>query len=122
MIFYMRMESWPWSSYTLSYLQHYLTPGLFGQPYNNEVYVNHLQALLMVLCRINDGHNPSLFYDDESTSSSNEESSAHLTPLEDLVVHWNSLVNMQSDEQLVDEGQMMTVVIKCEAGVHIQPP
>lgn len=67
-------------------------------------------AFLLVLCRINDGQNPNLRYETVDGGGDGE----GLTPLEDLLCHWSTLVNMQVEDELVTEGQSLANVIKFE--------
>lgn len=88
----------------------YLFTGLMHISYFNSERINEMLAFLLVLCRINDGQNPNLRYETVDGGGDGE----GLTPLEDLLLHWSTLVNMQVEDELVTEGQSLANVIKFE--------
>ena len=78
--------------------------------YYNLDRINEMLAFLLVLCRLNDARDPNIRYEADSKQGYLDE----LTPLEDLITHWTTLVNMQTDDDLQSDGECLVDVIKME--------
>lgn len=78
--------------------------------YYNLERINEKLAFLLVICRLNDAQKPFIRYE----ADGDEEEVDELTPLEDLLVHWSTLVNMQSDDDIVEQGTVLMSFIKSE--------
>ncbi|XP_052772783.1 telomeric repeat-binding factor 2-like isoform X2 [Mya arenaria] len=89
---------------------------IMNQSYNKKDTVNELIIFLMVLCRLSDGSDPTIVYEEhENSDDGSEISLSSCTPLEDLISHWKALVNMQVDEDIVAEGNELTHIIQLES-------
>jgi len=78
--------------------------------YYNLDRINEMLAFLLVLCRLNDARDTNIRYEADSKQGYLDE----LTPLEDLITHWTTLVNMQTDDDLQSDGECLVDVIKME--------
>ncbi|XP_060571843.1 telomeric repeat-binding factor 2-like [Ruditapes philippinarum] len=79
--------------------------GILGKTWQGDELRNDKKLFLTILSRLKDGSDINMRYYENCDD----------TPLEDLVPHFMNLVNLQIDQKLLEEGEQLYNVVRCEA-------